>query len=119
MPTSSTLSSPTPSPVGAPQTHQPLDMRTNTHAMPTGLGSRFVRRRTTPEAGFALELLGHAVEYLADEYVHEVDFLSFSPDGDPRIEAIQLLMAANRHVYYACPLAPSLRQRVARFLFAQ
>ena len=31
---------------------------------------------------------------------------------DPRVEAMQLLMAANRQVYYACPLVPSLYQRI-------
>jgi hypothetical protein len=28
------------------------------------------------------------------------------------VQAIQMLMAANREVYYACPLVPSLYQRV-------
>jgi len=27
-------------------------------------------RRITPEAGHALEILGHAIEYLTDELVH-------------------------------------------------
>jgi hypothetical protein len=35
------------------------------------------------------------------------------------VEAIQLLMAANRQVYFACPLAPSLYQRVAGRLFGR
>ncbi len=29
------------------------------------------RRRISPQAGHALEILGHAIEYLADEYVHQ------------------------------------------------
>jgi hypothetical protein len=94
--------------VAAQQTHQLLGVRSDVHAPRTGTGSRSVRRRTTPEAGLALEVLGHAIEYLADEYVHEVDLLSFSLRRDSRVEAIQLLMSANRQVYYACPLVPSL-----------
>jgi hypothetical protein len=101
----------------AQQTDQQPVVRTDIHTMPTGVGSRSVRRRTTPEAGFALEILGHAIEYLADEYVHEAGSLSSIHGGDPRMEAIQLLMAANRQVYFACPVVPSLSQRVVQRLF--
>src|SRR5471030_473521 len=62
------------------------------------------RRRITPEAGHALEILGHAIEYLTDEYVHEGGALSAN---DSRIMAVQLLMALNREVYFECPEAPS------------
>jgi hypothetical protein len=102
------------------QRQQPV-VRTDVHTMPTGVGSRSVRRRTTPEAGFALEILGHAIEYLADEFVHEAGLLSsiHIHSGDPRVEAIQLLMAANRQVYFACPVVPSLSQRVVQRLFGR
>ena len=99
------------------QAHQPSVVHTTVHALPTGLGSRSTRRRTTPEAGFALEVLGHAIEYLADEYAHEAGSLSSIHSQDPRVEAMQLLMAANRQVYYACPLVPSLYERVVGRLF--
>lgn len=98
------------------KTHPPV-VRTTVHAMPTGMGSRSARRRTTPEAGFALEILGHAIEYLADEYAHEAGSLSSIHSRDPRVEAMQLLMAANRQVYYACPLVPSLYKRILDRLF--
>lgn len=104
-------------PVCAVRSHGPVVVRTEVHAMPTGLGSRSVRRRTTPEAGFALEVLGHAIEYLADEYVHEGGILSSIESPDPRVEALRLLMAANREVYYACPVMPSLCHRVVGRLF--
>jgi hypothetical protein len=94
-------------------------VRTDLHAMATGTGSRSLRRRTTPEVGFALEILGHAIEYLADEYVHEAGLLPSIHSGDPRVEAIQMLMAANRQVYFACPLVPSLYQRVVGRLFGR
>ena len=82
-----------------PPSHQPNQsavVHTTVHAMPTGLAVRSVRRRTTPEAGFALEILGHAIEYLADEYAHESGSISSIHSRDPRVEAMQLLMAANR-----------------------
>jgi hypothetical protein len=99
------------------QPHPSAAVHTTVHAMPTGLGVRSVRRRTTPEAGFALEILGHAIEYLADEYAHESGSLSSIHSRDPRVEAMQLLMAANRQVYYACPVMPSLYQRIVGRLF--
>jgi hypothetical protein len=100
----------------APQ--QPV-VRTTVHAGPTGVGSRSVRRRTTPEAGFALEILGHAIEYLADEYAHEAGSISSIHSMDPRVEAMRLLMAANRQVYFACPVMPSLYERVLGRLFSR
>lgn len=99
--------------------HQTPVVRTEVHTMPTGVGTRSVRRRTTPEAGFALEVLGHAIEYLADEYVHAGGALLSMGSADPRVEAIQLLMALNRQVYYACPVRPSLYQRVVGRLFGK
>ena len=98
------------------QLHQSAVVHTTVHPMPT-VGVRSVRRRTTPEAGFALEVLGHAIEYLADEYAHESGSISSIHSRDPRVEAMQLLMAANRQVYYACPVMPSLYQRIVGRLF--
>lgn len=71
------------------------------------------RRRISPEAGHALEILGHAIEYLTDEYIHAGG--SFSPQ-DGAIEAVQLLMAANRQIYFACPEVPSLSKRCRALL---
>src|SRR5579862_3875582 len=79
------------------------------------------RRQISQPAGRALEILGHAIEYLADEYVHEGGSISAR---DPRVEAVQLLMARNREVYFACPEVPTVAERVlgwaqrhSRFLF--
>lgn len=71
------------------------------------------RRRISPEAGQALEILGHAIEYLADEYAHEGRMNSVH-DGE--LEAIQLLMARNREIYMACPLVPTLWERCRELL---
>jgi len=73
-------------------------------------------RRINWQAGRALEILSHAIEYLADEYIHEVKQVSAH---DPRMEAIQLLMAINREVYFECPVVPTFKERLrALFWFA-
>ncbi|HVC45766.1 MAG TPA: hypothetical protein VND90_00840 [Terracidiphilus sp.] len=71
------------------------------------------RRWINREAGRALEILGHAIEYVADEYVHRGGALS-SGDGD--VQAIQLLMARNREIYFACPVVPTLWERCRGWL---
>jgi hypothetical protein len=68
-----------------------------------------VRRRITPEAGRGLEKLGHALEYLTDEFVH--DGCRFSEDHG-KVQAIQLLATLNRQIYFACSIEPTLRERV-------
>ena len=71
------------------------------------------RRQIGPEAGHALEILGHAIEYLADEYVHRGT--SFSAN-DPQVKAVQLLMELNREIYFECPVIPTFSQRVRALL---
>lgn len=71
------------------------------------------RRQISPEAGRALEILGHAIEYLIDEYIAEGG--AFSPQ-DPQMQAVRLLMTLNQEIYLACPVVPSLRERVRNFL---
>ena len=66
------------------------------------------RRRINPQAGHALEILGHAIEYLTDELVHEASSISAH---NPQVEAVQLLMACNRKIYLACPEIPTLAER--------
>ena len=70
-------------------------------------------RRITFEAGVALEKLGHAIEYLTDEFMHAEGKEPFRRDG--RLEAIELLMAINREVYFSCPEIPTFRERIASF----
>ena len=71
------------------------------------------RRRISPEAGRALEILGHAIEYLIDQYAH--DGGNFSAD-DPQVQAVLMLMAVNRQVYFDCPEVQSFRQRLSSIL---
>jgi hypothetical protein len=71
------------------------------------------RRRISPQAGHALEILGHAIEYLTDEFVHSGGAFSSS---NSQLEAVQLLMARNRAVYFECPEIPSLGERCRALL---
>jgi len=91
---------------------------TNEFPIPVSLPARAAahlstHRRITPEAGHALEILGHAIEYLTDEFVH--DGGDFSARNG-QIQAVQLLMALNRQVYFECPEAPTLGERFRHFL---
>jgi len=74
---------------------------------------RVHRRRIPPQAGRALEILGHAIEYLTDEYVHAGG--SFCAHN-AQVEAVQLLMRVNRQIYFECPEAPSLPARIRALL---
>jgi hypothetical protein len=66
--------------------------------------NRGMRRTITREQGVALEMLGHAVDYLNDSYLQEGpdgDFLDF---GAPEIIAAQILASAQRQILHSLPL---------------
>lgn len=71
-----------------------------------------VRRRITPGAGKALEILAHALEYLADE-------CAVSDAREPwlraQVEAITLLKDLNLGIYMECPEAPAAAARCRAF----
>lgn len=71
------------------------------------------RRRISPQAGRALEVLGHAIEYLTDEFVCAGGSVSAY---DAQVEAVQLLMCLNREIYLGCPEAPTLGDRLRALL---
>ena len=70
-------------------------------------------RRITPQAGRALEILAHAIEYLTDEFAYEG--LAYSEKNE-HLKAVQLLMALNRQVYFECPETPSFGERCRALL---
>jgi len=84
-------------------------------AAPAAVTSRGVarRRRISPKAGHALEILGHAIEYLTDEYVCAGGSVSAQ---DAQVEAVQLLMSLNREIYFGCPEVPTLTDRFRALL---
>jgi hypothetical protein len=71
------------------------------------------RRRVDYDSGRALEILGHAIDYLTDEYILEGGKLSAD---DPGFQAVQILMALNRQIYFARPVVPTLSERLFSFL---
>jgi hypothetical protein len=60
-----------------------------------------------------LEILGHAIEYLTDEWAHEGGPLSA---GNDRIMAVQLLMGLNRQVYFECPEEVTFSDRLRQMM---
>jgi hypothetical protein len=76
----------------------------------------FVRRRLSPAAGRALEMLGHAIEYLADEYARDGADKGPLGNADPRIAAIQILKGLNRAIYYSGTEVQPAFSRVKRWL---
>jgi len=74
---------------------------------------RQCRRRVSPQAGRALEILGHAIEYVTDEFVHAGGSMS---GHSAQLEAVQLLMALNREIYLECPEVPSFSERFLSLL---
>lgn len=92
-------------------TGMPVPITVPTSSRPVTLQAR--RRRITPQAGHALEILGHSIEYLTDEFVNQGGPLS-AHGG--HLEAIQLLMALNRQIYFECPILPSLAERCQALL---
>lgn len=66
------------------------------------------RRRISPEAGRALEILGHAIEYLGDEFGRAG---RSAAARSAQAEAVELLMEINRQIYFQCPELPSMSAR--------
>jgi hypothetical protein len=62
-----------------------------------------------------LEILGHAIEYLADEYAVDTSDKGPLGNADPRVEAIQILKSMNRAVYFSGIEVQPLWQRVRRW----
>ena len=90
------------------------DLTATKAALPVAaLQTQVVHRRIAPQAGRALEKLGHAIEYLTDEYVHSGAPLAAS---DPRLDAVQMLMAINREIYFSCPAVPGPVERIRAWL---
>jgi hypothetical protein len=73
------------------------------------------RRQISQQNGRALEVLGHAIEYVADEFAVQLDTSAPLTAKNPQVQAMQILMAANRNVYYHCPIAPTLGERFRDF----
>ena len=71
-------------------------------------GSSLGRRRINAASARALEKLGHGIEYLSDEFVHENGIISWR---NGQLQAIELLMSLCHSVYCECPEAVTLGDR--------
>ncbi|MHB1022962.1 MAG: hypothetical protein ACYC46_13985 [Acidobacteriaceae bacterium] len=74
-----------------------------------------VRRRPNPLQGRALEILGHAIEYLVDSYIAGGVHLVTRAD-DPDQQAAQILMQLNRDVFAECEEIKPLSTRIREWL---
>ena len=79
---------------------------TATPELPPLLPSRTPRRRPTPQQGRALEILGHAIEYLVDSRLTE----GGSSAAENR--AVRILMACSRSVFEDSMVIVPVHQRV-------
>jgi hypothetical protein len=73
------------------------------------------RRAETREQGEALEMLGHAIEYLMDTRL-EGGYRLMRFAGTPEFEAVQILMRANRELYASFPEVKPLGSRLRALL---
>jgi hypothetical protein len=69
-----------------------------------------IRRRSTREQGRALEILGHAVEYLVDSRLRLV------PGTHSDDLAVQMLMRLNREVFAECAEVVSFKWKLRGWL---
>ena len=99
----------------ATSTHQLSMVHVHAPAVPAVSARTNRRRKLSPQAGRALEKLGHAIEYLTDEYINQDGRMS---PNDAPMQAVQLLMLLNRQVYMECPLVPSFGERCRSFAHA-
>ena len=71
------------------------------------------RRRINSPDGRALEILGHAIEYLIDMHVHEGSLIVWEKG---HLEAIDILKTLNRQIYEECPVVPTIEERLRGLL---
>ncbi len=71
------------------------------------------RHRTTRLQGRALEVLGHAIEYLVDSRLVQFEQEATVADGD----AVRVLIGASREVFAESPVYVPVSSRLRRWLY--
>jgi hypothetical protein len=94
----------------------PRSTSSKTQALPPSGGNRIdppgvVRRRPDMQQGRALEMLGHAIEYLIDSHM----FLVNEPHARTEVEAVQILSRCSREVFATCAEVVPVHQRFKRW----
>jgi hypothetical protein len=97
----------------APESMEPPPLRGQLTLAPRAPAP--VRRHLTRDSARGLEILGHAIEYLADEYAIDPASKGRLGNADPRVEAIQTLKALNRAIYFSGTEVPSPLRRIRRW----
>ncbi|MFC5864926.1 hypothetical protein ACFPT7_21640 [Acidicapsa dinghuensis] len=70
-------------------------------------------RKVSREAGRGLEILGHAIGYLSDEFALECMAGKTGKNAlHSHVAAIDLLKMLNREVYFSCPIEITLEERI-------
>lgn len=77
---------------------------------------RNLRRVMTREQGRALEMIGHAADYLNDGYLYEGDENEIINIGGSPTKAIQILVAVRQQILQSLPLEePKMQRLMHRF----
>lgn len=76
-----------------------------------------LRRVLTREQGRALEMIGHAVDYLNDSYLYEGDEEELINIGGSCTQALQILIAARGQVLRSAPVQEPRMHRLWKALF--
>jgi hypothetical protein len=79
--------------------------------------SRSLRRILTREQGRALEMIGHAVDYLNDCYLYEGDDDELINVGGSSAEAIQILVSLRWQILQSAPMREPRTMRLWNALF--
>jgi hypothetical protein len=82
------------------------NVRLQTHQI---RATKTVRRRPGFQQGRALEIIGHAIEYL-------IDSPKIDPQSEINFSAIDILAKASRAVFEECPEVVSLGDRIRKRL---
>ncbi|MES2220036.1 MAG: hypothetical protein V4587_03610 [Acidobacteriota bacterium] len=78
---------------------------------------RSLRRLLTREQGRALEMIGHAVDYLNDRYLYEGEDEELINIGGPSSEAVQILASLRWQILQSAPVREPRTARVWNALF--
>ncbi len=94
-----------------------MALRTGEHVRIEAASRRAARRKLDFSAARGMEVLGHAIDYLSDEFALEclkTGNLAMK-QTHPTLVALKLLHQKRREVYEACPVAPTMGERFQRW----
>jgi hypothetical protein len=90
-----------------------IDPRVSAETRAVRIADEDQPRHIPYKAALALEILGHAIEYLSEPDECEGTAVA---EARARLEAVHLLMSLNRTIYFACPPVRSFRERWHSFI---